>query len=147
MAVNLSPFNTAENAARQSFSAKATQNQFQKGMQANLGQRSMDEYTRGFGDTQGKFNAGFGQRGLSGGGIQSGVMARAMQQRIGDYTRNRGYMQQDQFDQSQQFDNNLSGYQAELARNLANINSQKAATIAGTAQHLTQIKPYYSGGY
>lgn len=82
---------------------------------------------------------------MSGGGITSGVQQNAMQNYLGDYTRNTGQMQADQHDAMQQFDFNGARYQADLDRELADIHAQKQAMIAATAQHITAIKPYIGG--
>lgn len=142
---DLTPFAKQEQAARQQFARHSVSNQFNKNKAATYGQRSLDDYTRGFDRSMPSFTAGFGQRGLSGGGIKSGVMQRAMQQRVGDYTRQYGRMQEDVYDQQQGYAQQGQQYQADLNVALANIEAQKAATIAGTAQHLTALRPYYGG--
>ena len=142
-APDLTPFAMQEAAARSNFAKASIHNTFNQGRAATMGRRSQEAFQRGFDRSMPKFTAGFAQRGLSGGGISSGVFRNAMQQRIGDFTRQQGYNTADLFDQDQQFNFNRDGYAATLNSELANLNAGKAATIAGTAQHLTALKPYY----
>jgi hypothetical protein len=145
-APDLSGFLQQESAARNTFADRSAQNTFAKNRTQMGGARALQDLRRGFTRSLPKFGASFGQRGLSGGGIRSGVMARAMNDYVGDYTRQVGRQQQDNFDQLQEYDFNQSRFAAERDQALADIAAAKAATIANTANQISALRPYM-GGY
>src|SRR6186997_1315087 len=59
------------------------------------GERGLGDTTRQFQQSYAPYKAQFGQRGLAGNGIQSGVQQQAMANYAGDYMRNYGYQAQD----------------------------------------------------
>lgn len=146
IAPDLTPFAKQAQAARSGFANRSATNTFAKNRSAQMGARAQTDFTQGFNRSLPKFTSGFGQRGLAGGGMQSGVMQNAMQQFVGDYTRDTGRMQEDLFAEQKQFDFNQSRFTADRDAELANIHAAKQATIAQTAQHIAALKPY-AGGY
>ena len=114
-----------------------------------LGQQ---RFTRDRGDDQRSFGrqyapakASFGQRGMSGGGINSGVMQQQMGQMVGDYGRGQQRAYQDQTMQNQQYD--LGQAQSDQWRQqaLQGIETQKANDIAWTAQNITELRNQLGG--
>ena len=82
----------------------------------------------------------FGQRGLSGGGINSGAMQQSMGRFVGDYARDYTRAQQDWTQQGQQYD--LQQAQADQWRQqaLQGVDTDKANDIAWAAQNLQQLR-------
>lgn len=146
MAADLSPYIGQENAVRNDFAAKSAANAFSRNLGQQRGSRNITDFRQGFKRQLPQFTASFGQRGLSGGGIRSGVMQGAMRNFVGDYTRDLGRAQEDNFNEMQQYDFNQSRFQAERDRALADLQAQKAATIAATAAQIAALRPYMGGG-
>jgi|TARA_R110000764_G_scaffold122032_6_gene209613 hypothetical protein len=114
-----------------------------------LGQQ---RFTRDRGDDQRSFGrqyapnaASFGQRGLSGAGINSGIRDQKMGEYVGDYGRGQQRAYQDQTMQNQQYD--LSQAQSDQWRQqaLQGIETQKANDIAWTAQNITELRNQLGG--
>lgn len=145
-APDLSPILGAQNAARNEYAAKSAANTFSRTLSQQRGNRQLGDMRRSFGRQLPSFTASFGRRGLSGPGIRSGVMQRAMNNYIGDYTRDLGRAQGDLDNEMRQFDFNQARFAAERDNALASLEAQKAAMIAQTAQHILGLKPMM-GGY
>ena len=142
---DLSGYLRQEQSARQDFAAKSAANTFSKTLSQQRGSRQQGDFTRGFNRSLNKFTSGFGQRGLSGGGISSGVMGRAMRNYVGDYTRDLGRMQDDLASEQTQFDFNQARFTAERDNYLAQILADKQAAIANTASQIRALQPYMGG--
>jgi hypothetical protein len=91
------------------------------------------------------YRAQFGQRGLSGPGINSGVQRQAMSNYAGDYMRNYGWAQQDLTQQLQQYDQAQRGFDSLRQRSLADLEAQKAQQIANDAQALEYLRSLVGG--
>ena len=109
------------------------------------GQRGLGDMSRQFGNSYAPYKAQFGQRGLAGNGIQSGVQQQAMSNYVGDYARNYGYAQQDLTQQLQQYDMNQNNLSAFHQQSLADIEAQKAQAIANDAQALEYLRQLVGG--
>jgi hypothetical protein len=142
---DLSHFMRQDSAVRNRFANDSAQNTFNKNRALTQHGNAMADFNRGFKRQLPGFSASFGRRGLAGGGIKSGVMGRAMNNFVGDYTREVGRAQQNQFDDMQQFDFNQSRFAADRDSALADIEAQKAATIAQTAAQISALQPYMGG--
>lgn len=145
-APDLTPIASGQAAARRTYSQNLAQNTFSRNLAQKRGNRQVGDFRRDFQRQLPGFTASFARRGMSGPGIKSGVMQRAMNNYVGDYTRNLGYMKDDLNDNLRQFDFDASRFAAERDSTLASLEAQKAALIAGTAQHITGLKPLM-GGY
>jgi hypothetical protein len=146
MAADLTPILGQENAVRQDFAAKSAANAFSRNLGQTRGSRNLSDFRMGFKRQLPSFTSSFGRRGLSGGGIRSGVMQGAMRNFVGDYTRELGRREEDNFNELQQYDFNQSRFQAERDRALADLAAHKAALIANTAAQISALKPYMGGG-
>lgn len=144
-APDLTPILQGQQAARRQYGAQSAANTFSKTLSQQRGNRQIGDMRRGFGRELPKFGAQFGRRGLAGSGIRSGVMQRAMNNYIGDYTRNLGRAQGDMSDNLREFDMNEARFAAERDSTLAGLEAQKAALIAQTAQHIMGLKPLMGG--
>ena len=141
-APDLSGFQQRQNAARQDFAAKSTANTFSRTLSQQRGSRNLSDMARSFRRALPGQVAQQARRGMAGPGVRSGVYQRAMQNYLGDYQRSYGRMQEDNFNDLRQFDFNQSGYQAELDNILANLEAEKAAMIANTAQNIQALRPF-----
>lgn len=145
-AVDTSVYERQRRGVEDQFGATQASSSFARFLSQQRGERDQNDFGRSFRrGTQG-FNASFGQRGLAGGGVRSGVMQRAMSDRVGDFNRDLGRMQQDNQQQQQQFD--LSDAQLQQWRQgaLNDIEAEKQRAIATAALNLNALKPYL-GGY
>lgn len=109
------------------------------------GERGLNDMSTQFGRSYAPYKAQFGQRGLAGGGVQSGVQQQAMQNYTGDYMRNYGYAQQDLTQQLQQYDQNQNNFDAFRQQSLGDIEAQKAQSIANDAQALEYLRQLVGG--
>ena len=143
--VDLSPYQDQTNSAMTNFANRSAQNSFSRNAAQVSGNRNVADFRQGFRRNLPKWGAGFAQRGLSGGGIQSGVHNRAMQNFLGDYTRDMGRMQEDNFNTDQQFGFNQAQFTADRDSAMADIATRKAQMIAQTAQGIASLRPYLGG--
>jgi hypothetical protein len=109
------------------------------------GERGLGDMTRNFQQGYAPYKAQFGQRGLAGGGINSGVQHQAMQNYAGDYMRNYGYQAQDLTQQLQNFDLNQSNLDAFHQQSLTDLEAQKAQQIANDAQAIEYLRQLVGG--
>ena len=142
---DLSPILQRQNAIHQDFAAKQAANTFSRTLSQQRGSRQQADFRQGFQRSLPKFTGSFARRGMTGGGIQSGVFQNAMRNYVGDYTRDLGRMQEDYFIQDQQFGFDQARFTAERDNALADLAAQKAALIAQTAQQIAALKPYIGG--
>ena len=109
------------------------------------GERGLGDMTRNFQQGYAPYKAQFGQRGLAGPGVNSGVQQQAMGNYVGDYARNYGWGQQDLTQQLQQYDQQRMGFDAFRQQSLADIEAQKAQQIANDAQALEWLRQMVGG--
>jgi hypothetical protein len=109
------------------------------------GQRALGDMSQQFGRTYPHYRAQFGQRGLAGPGINSGVQRQAMTNYLGDYAQQYGRTQQDLTQEQQQFDLNEQRLGAFRQQSLADIEAEKAQQIANDAQALEYLRQLVGG--
>lgn len=144
---DLSPILRQQRDAAFNYGTQTADNAYQKGFFTQRGNRDMNQFRQGFERQLPSFTAQQTQRGLGGGGIQSGVMQNAMRNYIGDYTNQMGQMQQD-------FNAGISNFDAQQAlagdyyqKTMSDLELEKAQAIANTADGLVQLQQLYGGGY
>ena len=142
---DLSPILQQQNSIYNQFAQQSAANTFARNRASQKGQQGLADFRQGFQRQLPKFTAGFGRRGLAGGGIQSGVFQGAMQNYVGDYTKNLGRMEQDVWDTDQQYNFDQQRFAADRDQALASLQAQKALLIAQTAQHINGLRPYLGG--
>ena len=130
--------------------AKAdTQHKYSQDSTANAYGRfiSQQRGTRGLKDNQDQYKrsfpnqtAQFGQRGLSAGGINSGIMNNSMNNFIGDYAKQQGRATQDLSGQLQQYDIDQVGMDSWRQRQMAAIEADKQQAIANDAAQLDYLR-------
>jgi len=146
MALDLNPYQAARRGIRNQYQSQMAQNDYARTISQQRGQRQIADYRRDWTRTVPQFTSGYGQRGLAGPGVRSGVYARAMNQYLGDYERNRGRMQQDYTTNMNEF--RLRGGQlgAEKEQALADVQARKARDMALAGVYLKNLRPLYGGG-
>jgi hypothetical protein len=145
MAVDTSVYERQRRGVEDEYAAKKTANVYSRFLSQQRGTRDVADFTQGFKRSQQGFTAGFGQRGLAGGGVQSGTMQRAMKNRVGDYTTNLGRMYDDQSQGQRQFDLESGQLDAYRQNALFDIEANKQREIAQAALHLKALMPYLGG--
>jgi|SRR6478609_931959 len=128
------------------YNTDKAQNAYGRFLSQQRGERTLGDMQTNFNRSLPKFGAQWGQRGLAGPGINSGVRQRAYSNYLGDfgrdYTRTQSDIQQDlgNYDlQSAQSD-------AWLTSSLASIEADRQAEIANQALAIEALRPYL-GGY
>lgn len=109
------------------------------------GERGLADQTQQFDRGYAPYKAQYGQRGLAGEGVQSGVQQQAMQNYTGDYMRNYGYGAQDLTQQLQQYDLNQSNLDSFHQQSLGEIEAQKAQSIANDANAIEWLRNLVGG--
>lgn len=129
------------------YGTQTAENAYQKGFFTQRGQRDMDSFRKGFRRQLPSFTAQQNQRGMGGGGVQSGVMRRAMANYIGDFTDQMGRMQADLNAGVSNFDQQQAMYDDYYQQSMNDFELQKALAIANTADGLRQLQQMYGGMY
>jgi hypothetical protein len=109
------------------------------------GNRQIADYTQNFQRQTPRFTASYGRRGLTGGGVRSGVYQKALQNYVGDYNQglNRSYA--DLQGELNQYDLNAAQLQSDYQRGLTDLEIDKAKEIANAAQYLNALKSQFGG--
>lgn len=127
------------------YAAQMAANTYGRFASQQRGQRELNDMSRGFKQGFGNYSAQFGQRGMAGPGIQSGVMQRAMGNYLGDYNRQYARGQQDLTEQLRQFDLQRTQLTADRDVALSDLKLQKAREIAFAAQNIEALKQILGG--
>lgn len=127
------------------YAIDSSQNAYGRFLSQQRGNRNLADTTRNFKQNYAPYASQFGARGLSTGGVQSGVRQRAMGNYVGDYYRNYGRQQQDLANEMQQFDMNQSLMDMWRAEELAAIDQQRTFDIASAAQNLEALREWLGG--
>lgn len=109
------------------------------------GERGLGDMRRTFNRALPNYRAGFGARGLSGGGIRSGSMQRAMGNFLGDYSRDYGRAQQDVTQEAQNYDLQAAQMDAYYKNSLTALEQRKQNEIANAALAIEALRPYLGG--
>src|SRR5215510_15860020 len=104
MAIDTSVYEAQRRDINQDYAAKSAANAYSRFLSQQRGDRSIADYSRDFGRKLPGLTAAYGRRGLTGGGVQSGVYGRAMQQYVGDYQQNLNRQLGDQQTDLRQYD-------------------------------------------
>lgn len=127
------------------YSRDAATNAYGRFLSQQRGNRSLGEYDLNFQRSYPRFGASWGARGLQGQGVDSGVQRQAMRNYLGDFYRGRGYMQQDQAQEQQQYDmqQQLSDQWRQNA--LADIALQESNEVASLAANIAALRQMMGG--
>ena len=146
MAVDTSKYEAARRGVNDEYSAKRVAADYGRFTSQQRFKRQKSDYGRSFRRGHGNFMGGFASRGLTGGGVRSGGFQRAIQQRVGDYTRGLGRMEADNQQSLNMYDQQNAQLDAWRRSALADIEMRKQAEIAQAALNLKAIRPLI-GGY
>jgi len=127
------------------YGQQSTQNAYGRFLSQQRGSRQLGDMSRNFGQSYAPYKAQFGNRGLAGPGVNSGVQRQAMSNFAGNYLRDYGRSQQDLTQQLQQFDLNQNNLTAFRQQSLADIEAQKAQQIANDAAALDYLRQLVGG--
>ena len=144
MPVDTSYYEAARRATEGDYATKSSANTFNRNATQSTFNRNYGDVARDFGRAAPKFTAGYGRRGLTGAGVGSGVYRQAFTNYLGDYQRNQGNMQQDWFNQDQQYGSNQALYDSARQGALADLELQKQSQIANAAQEIQGLRPLFS---
>jgi hypothetical protein len=143
MPVDTSQFERRRRGIDDDYAAKRTANEFGRFTSQQRFHRDYGAFTRDFQRRFPNFNAGFGRRGLTGPNVQSGVHQRAMQDFVGDHTRQGAERQQDFQSEQTQFDQSAASFEAARQRALADLEAEKAAAMAQAALEIQGLRPLF----
>ena len=142
MAVDTSAFEAKRRTVNDQYARQTANNAYARFLSQQRGDRGIADFRQDFSRKAPKFTASFGQRGLTGGGVRSGSYQRALQNYLGDYTRDLGRAHEDQQQSLRQYDLNDADYATARNSALADIEMEKARQIAMTAENLRALAPY-----
>ena len=145
MPVDTSVYERQRRTTEDQYVANQATNEYSRFLSQQRGQRQIGDYARQFSRSWPRFTAGWGQRGMAGGGVQSGAYQRAMQNYVGDYGRQRSQYMQDYADEQRGFDLAAARYQTERDRTLADIEAAKQMEIARAAVNIRELQPIIGG--
>jgi hypothetical protein len=129
----------------QEYAAGMAANTYSQTLARNRGNRDLSLMQSTFKRGVPGFTSQFGQRGLGGGGIKSGVMQRAMGNYLGDYQRNYSSAENDLTDSLRQYDLQAAQLGAQRTSALADIQLQKSREIAFAAQNIEALRGIMGG--
>ena len=109
------------------------------------GSRQLTDMSRGFERSYPGFGASFAPRGMTGNGINSGVMQRSMQNYVGDFQRDYARSQQDLTQSLQGYDLQQAQLDAWKQGQLADLELARSQEIANAAMNLEALRNYYGG--
>lgn len=122
------------------YGTQSINNAYGRFLSQQRGQRGLGDMTRQFQRQYPRVAASFGQRGLGGGGINSGVQRQSMQRYIGDYGREYGRASQDLTMQLQNYDLNQANLDQWRSQAITDLEAQKAIDRSSTAATLEQLR-------
>ena len=127
------------------YSQDATTNAYGRFISQQRGNRQLGDNQRNYKRQMPNQTAQFGQRGLSAGGINSGVMNESMNRFVGDYARQQSRGQQDLTQDLQQYDLNQVNMDSWRQRQMASIEADKQQAIANDAAQLDYLRQIIGG--
>jgi hypothetical protein len=141
-APDIAGYNAQQADVQYRYNTDRATNAYGRFLSQQRGQRTLGDMSTNFGRQLPSYRAAFGQRGLSGPGVQSGVMAQSMRNYLGDYARDYGRSQQDATQEAQNYDLQAAQQDAYLNSSMASIEQQKQNDIANAALAIEALRPY-----
>ena len=138
---NLTQIQSQRRNATRELGAKEAANTFARSLSQRRGQRNQADFTEQFRRQTPTFTAGWAGRGMG----DSGFYREALGQFVGDFTRDQGRMLEDQQSELAQLDMERAEYRSAFDDYMADLEAQKAARIASTAQYLEAMRPHLGG--
>lgn len=144
MAIDTSVYERQRRGIEEDYSSKSAINAYSRFLSQQRGERGITDYTQSFKRSMPKYTASYGRRGLTGGGVRSGVYQNAMRNYLGDYNQNLNRMYADQTTEGRQYDLTEAQLTAARDRSLADMETDKAKEIALAASYLSALKPQFT---
>ena len=141
--VDTGAYQRGSDALNYKFNTDSATNAYGRFLSQQRGSRNLGDLTKNFNRSLPSAYAGFGQRGLSGGGVRSGTMQKSMGNYLGDYTQNYARGQQDLAQGLQQYDLTGMQQQADYRTQLSSLETQKQRDIANAALGISMLRPYF----
>jgi len=142
MAADVAGYNAQQIDTQYRYNTDKATNAYGRFLSQQRGQRTMDDLSSNFNRQLPDYRASFGQRGLAGSGISSGIMRRSMANYLGDYARDYGRAQQDTTQEAQNYDLQSAQLDAYLNNSMAALEQQKQNDIANAALAIEALRPY-----
>ena len=143
MAIDTSVYERQRRGINEDYAAKSATNAYSRFLAQQRGERSIADYTRDFSRSAPSLTAAYGRRGLTGGGVRSGVYGKAMQRYVGDYQQNLARQQADLATGTRQYDLTEAQLASARDRALSDMEVDKAKEIANAASYLSALKPTF----
>ena len=125
------------------YTSRAATNAYGRFLSQQRGERGIADYQRDWTRAAPKFSAQYGQRGMAGSGVKSGVYQKAMRNFVGDYSQNVNRMYADQANEMRQYDLTAAEQTAAKDRALSDLEMSKQQEIANAALYLNALKPQF----
>tara|TARA_R110002126_G_scaffold36734_3_gene111465 strand:- start:10845 stop:11294 length:450 start_codon:yes stop_codon:yes gene_type:complete len=129
-------YERAKNDTQYKYTQDATTNAYSRFISQQRGKRNLGDMQNNYKQSFPEQTAQFGQRGISAGGINSGIMNNSMNRFVGNYAQQQGRATQDLSSELQQYDLGQLGMDSWRDRQLASIEADKQAAIANDAAQL-----------
>jgi len=133
MAYDPSQFEAVRRGLQRQYGSQSAMNEYARFLAQQRGQRNLGEFRRAVTEQLPTFARAFGQRGLRGQGVQSGVFNRAIKQFGQETARQRGYLEQDLAEEQRGFQMREAQYKSDYEQALADLEQSKPRQIAETA--------------
>ena len=127
------------------YGTESAMNAYGRFISQQRGSRQLGDMSRQFGRQTPIFKSQFGQRGLAGPSVKSGVMQNSMQNYLGDYGRDYGRSQQETTQTLQGYDLNQDNLNSWRQQQMADIEASKATAIANDAAQLEWLRSIVGG--
>jgi hypothetical protein len=109
------------------------------------GDRTAFDYRQNYQKQTPMFTSSWGQRGMTGSGVKSGVYQNALNSYVTDYQTGANRMYADTQNELNEYDMNAANLATERDRAYADLEVDKAREIANAAQYLEQLRRQYGG--
>lgn len=143
MAIDTSVYTRQSQGIQNDYATRSATNAYSRFLSQQRGDRGITDYQRDFNRKLPGITASFGKRGLTGGGVASGVYGKAMQTYVGDYQQNLNRQLADQQGELRQYDLTEAQLSAARDRALSDMETDKAKEIAMAASYLSALKPQF----
>lgn len=141
-APDIAGYQAQENDLQYRYNTDRATNAYGRFLSQQRGQRTLSDLSLGFNRQLPSYRASWGQRGLMGPNVNSGIMQRAMGNYLGDYARDYGRAQQDATQEAQNYDLQAAQLDAYLNNQMATLEQGKQNEIANAALAIEALRPY-----
>ena len=142
---NVSGYNAAQNDLQYRYNTDRANNAYGRFLSQQRGDRSLSDIKTNYDRQLPQIKSSFGQRGLSGPGIRSGAMKRAMGNYLSDFALTYGRSQQDAQQEAAQYDQSGAQLDSYYQQQQAALEQQKQNEIASSAQAIEQLRSLLGG--